>query len=94
MNTYDNQLVLAGIVCFLLLVTVYGEGKSGNHEKKTLVMMIWMDEHQRQGYRITLYIIMHAVRWLNKKNVVNDSLLLGPCVCFRIIVSSTEIALQ
>lgn len=37
MNTYDNQLVLAGIVCFLLLVTVYGEGKSANHEKKTLV---------------------------------------------------------
>lgn len=33
MNTYDNQLVLAGIVCFLL-VTVYGEGKSANHEKK------------------------------------------------------------
>lgn len=67
MNTYDNQLVLAGIVCFLLLVTVYGEGKSANHEKKTLVIMIWMDKHQRQGYRITLYIIMHAVRWLNKK---------------------------
>ena len=34
--------------------------------------MIWTDKHQWQGYRITLYIIMHAVRWLNKNNVVND----------------------
>ena len=34
MNTYNNQLLLAGIVClFLLLVTVYGEGKSANHGK-------------------------------------------------------------
>ena len=34
MNTYDNQLVLARIVCFFLLVTLYGEGKSANHDKK------------------------------------------------------------
>ena len=35
MNTYNNQLLLAGIVClFLLLVTVYGEEKSANHGKK------------------------------------------------------------
>ena len=34
MNTYDNRLLLAGIVCFLLLVTVYGKGKSANQDKK------------------------------------------------------------